>query len=541
MEEVMEQWNGKSVLSGIAIGKIRLYTKKQQLVKQIRIENVTKEIARYESARQCAVEELHQLFEKACIEVGEAEAQLFDIHAMMLEDSDYTDTVTDFIKSQHMNAEFAVARTGDYFAKMFSDMDDAYFRERAADIQDITERLISILQGESMALSIGSEPVIVVAKELAPSETIQMDKSKLLGFVTEVGSVNSHTAILARTMNIPALLRVKMKTEWNEKLAIIDGEQGKFIVDPTEEVLEEYRCKQQERIEKEKIFQTFRGKPNTTLSGKQIGLYANIGNVKDLESVMFNEASGIGLFRSEFLYFEKQNYPTEEEQFEAYKLVAETMGEKQVIIRTLDGGADKQADYFHLEQEENPAMGFRGIRISLERSEIFKTQLRAIYRASRYGTIAIMYPMIHSITEVRKIKEIVAEVQQQLVDEGIAFHEIKQGIMIETPAAAIISDILAKEVDFFSIGTNDLTQYTLAIDRQNSKLEQLYDTHHEAVLRLIQLVIENGHNAGIPVGLCGEMAADETMTSRLIGMGIDSLSVVPSHILPIRKAIRETE
>lgn len=537
----MEQFYGKSILNGIAIGKILVYSKNQQTVKRTKVEDSSKELQRYETAKKRAIEELHQLYEKACHEVGEVNAQIFDIHAMMLEDDDYNDSVTNIITSETLNAEYAVARTADTFSTMFAEMEDEYFKARAIDIKDISERVITILHGESSDSEIGNEPVIVVAEDLAPSETVQMDKSKLLGFVTELGSSNSHTAILARTMNLPALINVKMDASWNGKMAILDGYKGMLIIEPTVETLEQYKKKQEEDKKKAELLKELHGKEDVTLSGKKIKLYANIGNVNDLSSVIQNDAGGIGLFRSEFLYLEKDTYPTEEEQFLIYKQVAQTMSGKKVIIRTLDIGADKQVEYFGMAHEENPAMGYRAIRICLDRPEIFKTQLRALFRASAYGNISIMYPMIISVNEVRQIKEIVAKVKQELADEGIQIGEVEQGIMIETPAAVLISDLLAKEVDFFSIGTNDLTQYTLAIDRQNSKLDDIYDPHHEAVFRAIQMVIENGHKEDIWVGICGELGADTSLTSKFIEMGIDELSVSPTFVLPVRKAIRETK
>lgn len=537
----MEQYDGKKIFGGVAIGKIFFYVKEQNQVTRRKISDTKAECERFEVAKKQAIEELKQLYNKALKDVGEVNAQIFDVHAMMLEDGDYNDSVYNIIKSQEINAEYAVATTGDNFATMFANMDDEYFKARAIDVKDISERVISILSGNNTNETITDDPVILVAQDLAPSETVQMDKEKLLAFVTKLGSSNSHTAILARTMNIPALIDVSINKDWDGKLAIVDGYNGRLIIEPDTTTLEKYKKIQKQDIEKRELLKSLKGKENVTLSGQRINLYANIGNASDLASVLQNDAGGIGLFRSEFLYLEKDHFPTEEEQFMVYKQVAETMAGKKVIIRTLDIGADKQADYFGLEHEENPAMGYRAIRICLTRPEIFKTQLRAIFRASNYGTIAIMYPMIISLKEVLEIKEIVAEVKAELDKEGIPYAEVEQGIMIETPAAAIISDILAKEVDFFSIGTNDLTQYTLAIDRQNANLDRFYDSHHEAILRLIQLVTDNAHAAGIWAGICGELGADMTLTTRFLEMELDELSVSPSCVLPIRKIIRESK
>ena len=537
----MEQFNGKKIYSGVAIGKILFYSKKQNQVVRKKVDDTEAEIQRYEDAKAQAIRELKTLYEKAVKDVGEVNAQIFEVHSMMLEDGDYNDSVYNLIKNQNVNAEYAVATTGDNFAEMFANMDDEYFKARSIDMKDISERVISVLNGNSSTANITDEPVIIVAEDLAPSETVQMDKDKLLAFVTRLGSANSHTAILARTMNIPALIDVEIQESWNGKIAVVDGYNGLLLVDPDADTLKKYEEKQKEDLEKRELLLTLKGKENVTKSGQKINLYANIGNASDLASVIQNDAGGIGLFRSEFLYLEKDTFPTEEEQFAVYKQVAETMAGKKVIIRTLDIGADKQVDYFNLAHEDNPAMGYRAIRICLTQPEIFKTQLRAIFRASNYGTIAIMYPMIISVAEVKKIKEIVAEVKEELTKEGVPFGEVEQGIMIETPAAAMISDLLAKEVDFFSIGTNDLTQYTLAIDRQNSKLDDFYDSHHEAVLRLIQLVTDNAHKAGIWAGICGELGADTRLTKRFVEMGLDELSVAPSCILPIRKIVRDAE
>lgn len=537
----MEKLGGKKIFSGVAIGKIKFFTKAQNQVVRKRVEDTEAEITRYEEAKKTAIEQLHALYEKALKEVGEVNAQIFDVHAMMLEDGDYNDSIYNLIKTQEVNAEYAVGVTGDNFADIFANMDDEYFKARSIDMKDISERVITVLCGNDAAGDIGEEPVIIVADDLAPSETVQMDKTKLLAFVTRYGSANSHTAILARTMGIPALIGVEIKEEWNGKTAIVDGYEGAFIVEPSEEVLADYRSKQEQDAKKKELLLNLKGKENVTRSGQSIKLYANIGNVSDLAAVLANDAGGIGLFRSEFLYLQNDDFPTEEEQFLAYKQVAETMAGKKVIIRTLDIGADKQVDYFGLDKEDNPAMGYRAIRICLTQTDIFKTQLRALLRASYYGNIAIMYPMIISLEEVRRIKEIVAEVKAELEKEGIPYGEVEQGIMIETPAAAVMSDVLAQEVDFFSIGTNDLTQYTLAIDRQNAKLDSFYNSHHEAVLRLIQMTVENAHKAGIWAGICGELGADTELTARFLKMGVDELSVSPGCVLSVRKAIREAE
>lgn len=535
----MEKYTGKSIFKGIAIGKILFYQKGEQPVKRVKIEDTAEQIKRYEDARAKAAEQLQGLYEKALKEVGEANAAVFEVHQMMLEDDDYIDSVVNIIETQQVNAEFAVATTGDNFAKMFAEMEDDYFKARAADVKDISERMVNILSGNESGGALGDEPVIVVAEDLAPSETVQMDKEKLLAFVTRLGSANSHTAILARTMNIPALIEVDIKEEWNGKMAVVDGYTGTFYIDPDEDILKKMQKKKEEDIKARELLQELKGKEDVTVDGKHIKLYTNIGGVKDVASVLANDAAGIGLFRSEFLYLEADNYPDEEAQFQAYKTVAENMAGKKVIVRTLDIGADKQVDYFNLDHEENPAMGYRAIRICLDRRDIFRTQLRALLRASAYGNIGIMYPMIISVDEVKEIKKIVESIKTELTEKGIEYGEVEQGIMIETPAAVMISDLLAEEVDFFSIGTNDLTQYTLAIDRQNSKLDNIYDSHHPAVLRMIQKTIENGHKAGCWVGICGELGADMTLTETFLKMGIDELSVSPTFVLPIRKLIRE--
>lgn len=538
----MQVYNGKSVFGGIAIGKISVYKKSEQQVKRVKITDKEAEIARYEEAKAKATAQLQELYDKALKEVGEANAAIFEVHQMMLEDDDYNDSVENIIRSQEVNAEYAVATTGDNFAQMFASMDDDYMRERAADIKDISERLLTALCGRDKDAVDTSEPSIIVADDLAPSETVQLDKDKVLSFVTVHGSLNSHTAILARTMAIPALVGTPMPLDEtvDGKLGIVDGANGVIYIDPDESTLSAMKKKQQEEMEKKELLQTLKGKENVTLDGQRLMLYANIGNIKDLATVIQNDAGGIGLFRSEFIYLEKDHYPTEEEQFQIYKQAAETLAGKRVIIRTLDIGADKQCDYFEMDQEENPALGYRAIRICLTRPEIFKTQLRALFRASAFGNIAIMYPMITSVSEVKRIQSIVAQVKAELTEQGIEFGDPEQGVMIETPAAAIISDELAKEVDFFSIGTNDLTQYTLAIDRQNTKLDEFYDPHHPAILRMISMVVENAHKAGIWAGICGELGADTELTKEFLAMGVDELSVSPGSILPIRKIVLET-
>ena len=537
----MEKYTGKSIFKGIAIGKILFYQKGEQPVKRVKIEDTAEQIKRYEDARAKAAEQLQGLYEKALKEVGEANAAVFEVHQMMLEDDDYIDSVVNIIETQQVNAEFAVATTGDNFAKMFAEMEDDYFKARAADVKDISERMVNILSGNESGGALGDEPVIVVAEDLAPSETVQMDKEKLLAFVTRLGSANSHTAILARTMNIPALIEVDIKEEWNGKMAVVDGYTGTFYIDPDEDILKKMQEKKEEDIKARELLQELKGKEDVTVDGKHIKLYANIGGVKDVASVLANDAAGIGLFRSEFLYLEKEDYPTEEEQFKVYKTAVETMAGKNVIIRTLDIGADKQCAYFNMEHEENPALGYRAIRICLTQTDVFKTQLRALFRASAYGKLSIMYPMITSLWEVRKIKEIVEEVKAELDEQGIAYGEPKQGIMIETPAAVMVSGELAKEVDFFSIGTNDLTQYTLAVDRQNPKLDRFFDPHHPAILAMIRMVVENAHKAGIWAGICGELGADTSLTKEFLAMGVDELSVSAGSILPIRKIILETD
>ena len=540
----MQVYSGKSVFGGIAIGKISVYKKNEQQVKRVRTEDTKGELARYEAAKAAAVEQLQELYQKALKEVGEANAAIFEIHQMMLDDGDYNESVENIIETQKVNAEYAVAVTGDNFAQMFRAMDDDYMRERAADVKDISERVLSVLHGGQKRKVVTDEPVIIVADDLAPSETVQLEKDMVLSFVTVHGSVNSHTAILARTMAIPALIgteELPLDNTVDGKLAVVDGLNGKIYVEPDAQTLEEMQKRQQAEQEKKELLQLLKGKENVTLDGKKIMLYANIGNIKDLATVIQNDAGGIGLFRSEFIYLEKDNYPMEEEQFSIYKTAVETMAGKRVIIRTLDIGADKQCEYFGMDKEENPALGYRAIRICLTRPEIFKTQLRALFRASAYGNLAIMYPMITSLWEVKRIKEIVEEVKAELTAEQLEFGNPQQGIMIETPAAVMMSGELAKEVDFFSIGTNDLTQYTLATDRQNPKLDKFYDAHHPAVLSMIRMTVENAHKAGIWAGICGELGADTSLTKEFLEMGVDELSVSPGSILPIRKIILETD
>ena len=538
----MNIYEGKSVFHGIAIGRISVYKKGEQQVKRVKIKDAEAEIARFEESKAQAVKQLQGLYDKALCEVGEANAAIFEVHQMMMEDDGYNDSIKNMIRTQEINAEYAVASTGDNFAQIFASVDDDYMKERAADVRDISERIITVLSGTDSAMAAAKEPSIIVAEDLAPSETVQLDKDMVLSFVTVHGSLNSHTAILARTMAIPALVGTPLPLDetTDGKLGIVDGTSGKIYVDPDEQTLTEMKIKQQKELERKELLQTLKGRENVTLDGKKVMLYANIGNIKDLATVLQNDAGGIGLFRSEFIYLEKDSYPTEEEQFQIYKQAAETMAGKRVIIRTLDIGADKQCSYFEMEQEENPALGCRAIRICLTRPEIFKTQLRALFRASAYGKIAIMYPMITSVKEVKRIQEIVALVKEELTEQGIDFGEPEQGIMIETPAAVMVSDELAKEVDFFSIGTNDLTQYTLAIDRQNTKLDEFYDAHHPAILRMISMVVEHAHRAGIWAGICGELGADQTLTQEFLAMGVDELSVSPGSILPLRKIVLET-
>ena len=534
---------GKGVFGGVAIGKISFYKRTGGQIQRRKIDNPAAEIARFEEAKAKAIEQLDELYNKAVQEVGEGNAMIFQVHQMMLDDLDYVEAITNMITTQEINAEFAVGTTGDNFSQMFASMDDEYKRERAADVKDISERVVSILSGSQEGGLVTDTPVILASDDLAPSETVQLDKDMVLSFVTQGGSTNSHTAILARTMNIPAIIGLGegLTEEYEGKMGIVDGATGKLFIEPDEETLKEYREKQAEYQEKQELLQKLKGEENISLDGQKVKLYANIGNASDIGAVLQNDAAGIGLFRSEFLYLENDDFPTEEEQFKVYKYVAETMAGKQVIIRTLDIGADKQIDYFNLPKEENPAMGYRAIRICLTQKDIFKTQLRALFRASAFGNIAIMFPMIIALEEVLEIKEIVEEVKKELDDEGIPYNkETQLGIMIETPAAAVISDDLAKEVDFFSVGTNDLTQYTTAVDRQNANLEKFYHPHHKALLRLIKMAADNAHKNGIWIGICGELGADMELTEAFLAMGIDELSVSPACILPLRKKIRET-
>ena len=536
-------FHGKSVTNGVAIGKIFVYKKEDQQIKRIKVADTIVECNRFRNAQKYAIEQLRELYENSVKTIGEASAQIFEIHQMMLGDKGFVDAIESMITTQSVNAEYAVGVAADHYDKMFSDMEDEYMKGRAADVKDISERVLSILRGQHTEVDQLKEPSIIVADDLTPSETVQLNKDRILAFVTVRGSLNSHTAILAKTMNIPALIGTPIPLDMSVsgKMAALDGEKGTLYVEPEEDILVSLNKQKAGFDEQRMVLQALKGEKNITKDGRKINLYANISNTKDLALVLQNDAGGIGLFRSEFLYLEKDHYPTEEEQFAVYKTVAETMAGKKVIFRTLDIGADKQVSYFDLDQEENPAMGLRAIRICLTRPDIFKTQLRALLRAGVYGNIAIMYPMIISVEEVHKIKRMVDEVKIELKNQGIAYADVEQGIMIETPAAAIMSDQLAEEVDFFSIGTNDLTQYTLAIDRQNAKLEDFYDPHHPAILRLIQMVTENAHKAGIWVGICGELGVDTSLTGEFLKMGVDELSVSPESILPIRKVILETD
>ena len=537
----MQRYKGKSVFAGIAIGKLALYQKEESTVRREKVEDTEAEVKRWIAARDTAKDQLGELYEKALTEVGAANAEVFEVHQMMLDDLDYVESVENIIRSQGVCAEYAVATTGDNFSQMFAAMDDEYMRGRAADLLDISERVVDILTGAVSGGISATEPVIILADDLAPSETVQLDKSLVLSFVTRHGSTNSHTSILARAMNIPALIGIDFTDDIEGHDAIVDGYSGELIVDPDEATAAKYSAKKAELLEKERMLLELKGKENVTLDGKKVNIYANIGSVADVAEVLKNDAGGIGLFRSEFLYLESDTYPTEEEQFKAYKTVAENMAGKKVIIRTLDIGADKQVDYFELAHEDNPAMGYRAIRICLDRVDIFKTQLRALYRASYYGNIAIMFPMIISVDEVKRIKDIVSEVKSELDGQGIFYGEVELGIMIETPAAVWMSEELAKEVDFFSIGTNDLTQYTLAIDRQNPALDNIYDAHHPAILRSIRMTVENGHKGGAWVGICGELGADTSLTEEFLRMGVDELSVSPSRVLAVRDAVRRID
>jgi len=538
---IMKKLTGKKVFNGVAIGKIYFYAKKENIVTRTKITDTDAEWQRYLDAREEAISQLTALYEKTKKIASEEEAEIFNVHIMMLED-EFSDSIENMIKTQNVNAEYATAQTGDNFADMFANMDDDYFKARAADVKDIAERVISILLGNQSGETNFDEPVIVVAEDLSPSETVQMDKDKILAFVTKLGSENSHTAILARTMGIPALVgAADVSEDVNGKEAIVDGTEGLMIVEPDKETLENYeKVREQNRRQKE-LLKELRNKDTVTKSGRKVNLYANIGSIGDLNSVLVNGAEGIGLFRSEFIYLKSDSYPTEEEQFKIYRQVAETMAGKKVIIRTLDIGADKQVDYFDLGHEDNPALGFRAIRICLERPEVFKTQLRALYRASYYGNISIMFPMIISVDEVIRIKEIVAEVKRELDEDGIQYRDVELGVMIETPAAVMMSEEIGKEVDFFSIGTNDLTQYTLAIDRQNQRLENFYDPHHPAILKMLKMIVDNGHKSDCWVGICGELGADLELTKTFVEMGFDELSVSPAMVLPVREAIRNVD
>lgn len=541
----MKKFNGKGVYGAVAIGKISVFKKPDAAIKRVRVEDTEKEKERVAQAKAAAAEQLRKIYEKALKEVGETNAQIFEIHMMMLEDDDYNESIENIIDSQSVNAEYAVALTADNFAEMFSSMDDPYMQARSADVKDISNRMIANLTGAAADGAETNDKMIVCADDLAPSETISLDKDKVLAFVTAHGSSNSHTAILARNMNIPAVIGVgdEFLAQINDgDTAIVDGFTGEIYLDPDEQTLAKMEEKRAADEEKKRLLQNLKGKENVTLDGKKINIYANIGSVDNIGAVLFNDAGGIGLFRSEFLYLENTDYPTEEQQFHAYKRVLESMAGKKVIIRTLDIGADKQVDYFGLKKEENPALGFRAIRICLTRPEIFKTQLRALYRASVYGDLGIMFPMITSVSEVQRVLAVCDEVKAELREQGIEYSEnVELGIMIETPAAAVISDKLAPMVDFFSVGTNDLTQYTLACDRQNPDIEQFCDTHHEAILRLIEMSAENAHKNGAWIGICGELAADTTLTETFLRMGIDELSVSPTFVLKVRDAVRKCD
>ena len=536
--------SGKSVFGGVAIGKIVFYKRQEKQVRRYHVEDTEAEAARFEDAQETAIAQLGELYDKAMEDVGEANAAIFEVHQMMLMDLDYVDSIKNIITTQEVNAEYAVATTGDNFSRMFASMDDAYMQGRAADVKDVSDRLLGILSDAGESGVVADEPVIVAADDLVPSETVQLDKSKVLAFATMYGSANSHTAILARTMNIPAVIGLGegLAKEYDGHMAAIDGFTGTIYIDPDEETMKAMTEKREEDRRQKTLLEELKGKENVTLSGQKINVYANIGNLSDVGAVLKNDAGGIGLFRSEFLYLESEDFPTEEQQFQVYKQVAENMAGKKVIIRTLDIGADKQVDYFGLDKEENPALGYRAIRICLTRPEIFKTQLRALYRASAYGQIAIMFPMIISVKEVKQIKVIIEEVKEELREAKIPFREdVELGIMIETPAAVMMSRELAKEVDFFSVGTNDLTQYTLAIDRQNQKLDAFYDPHHPAVLAMIRMAAENAHAERKCIGIGGELGADLELTEEFLSMGLDELSVSPAMVLPLRKKIRETK
>lgn len=537
----MQCFRGKSIYKGIAMGPVVVLKKNDYRVKRERVENADAELLRVEEAIACSVEQLQKLYDKAIVEVGEASAAIFEVHQMMLKDGDYLDAINNMIRTEQVNAEYAVARTGDHFAQVFAEMEDDYMKARSADVKDISERLVRNLSGGDSNDFQFAEPVIIVAEDLSPSETVQMDKEKILAFVTVHGSGNSHTAILARMMNIPALIGVPLKLEQVKSgmLAVVDGCVGQVIFEPDSAACAAAERKIREEKEQSRLLQELKGKENVTQDGSKIHIYANIGSVSDIGYVLENDAGGIGLFRSEFLYLGREDFPTEEEQYRTYKQAVQLMAGKKVIIRTLDIGADKQADYFQLEKEENPAMGYRAIRICLKQPDIFKTQLRALLRAAVHGNLSIMYPLITSVEEINQIHGIMEEVKAELEQQEIQYRVPEQGIMIETPAAALISDELAELVDFFSIGTNDLTQYTLAIDRQNEKLDDFYNPYHKAIMRLIQMVVDNGHKCGKWVGICGELGADPTLTEQFIRMGVDELSVAPSMVLKLRKIVRE--
>ena len=537
----MEIFHGKSIFGGIAIGKIKYWDKRSAAVKRYHITDKEQECERFVQAKILCIQQLGELYQKACKEVGEENAAIFEIHQMMIEDDDYVSSVENIITTQSVNAEYAVMQTCENFSQMFASMDDAYMQARAADVKDISERLVNVLSGNiNMSVNV-DEDIILASDDLAPSETVQLDKSKIIAFVTNKGSVNSHTAILARTMNIPAVIGVDLSgiEDIDGKVAIVDGATGSVYIEPDKETTEKMNLLSRHERDKKRLLYQLKGKPNMTLDGTSVNVYANIGNNRELAYVLSNDADGIGLFRSEFLYLERDIYPTEEEQFAVYKTAVQTMGGKKVIIRTLDIGADKQADYFDLPQEENPAMGMRAIRICLTRPEVFKTQLRALFRASVFGNMSVMYPMITSIGEIKRIKAIVREVAEELDKEKIPYSIPEQGIMIETPAAVMLSDKLAEEVSFFSIGTNDLSQYTMAIDRQNDSLDRFFDPHSEAVMRMIRLTVDNAHKAGIWVGICGELASDTELTETFLRMGVDELSVSPGRVLPLRSKIRD--
>ena len=532
---------GKSVFPSVAIGRIQVIKKRKNIVTRLQIEDQEAEVIRFDQAISTAISQLGELYQKACEEAGEESAAIFEIHQMMLMDDDFLESIRNIIRQQSVNAEYAVTVTADNFADIFSSMDDDYMKERAIDVKDISDRLVNILSRRNSQAVLCKEPVIILADDLTPSETVLLDKEKVLGFVTRHGSINSHTAILARTMNIPAVVSTDIHNPdaYNGVMAIVDGYTGMVYLDPDDDTLNMMKRIQDKDLEKKKLLQELKGKETITKDGVKVHLYANIGSESDLDYVLQNDAEGIGLFRSEFIYLESNDYPTEEQQFNTYKKVLETMGGKKVIIRTLDIGADKQIDYFGLEKEENPALGYRAVRICLDRRDIFRTQLRALYRASAFGTLSIMIPMIISVKEVLQVKQIIREVKEQLDAEGIKYSDPALGIMVETPASVMISDQLAREVDFFSIGTNDLTQYTLAIDRQNPRLDSFYDPYHPAIMEMIKITVDNAHKNGIWVGICGELASDFAVTETLLSMGIDELSVSPSFILPLRKKIRE--